>query len=166
MAPIWTVISPRSEDIRGRASEGQTNNEWAIDLPKENHLRDQTDFKLEYQSKEEQEDPDLAGRCVLLVLHGVKARRRLLRNMRASGVRLLCYAAAVSPWASAYIDDNDWILGPVGDHRMALDAIRSWIKAETLRTQTDQGAKIDAVMSYDEYGIQLASLLAEVSLHL
>ena len=185
MAPIWTARSPRSDDIRGQASEGQKSNEWAthsLYLPEDNHSRDQTEYNLEYQSIEEQEDPDLAGRCVLLVLHGVKARRRLLRNMRASGVRLLCYAAAVSPWASAYIDDNDWILGPVGDHHMALDAVKSWIKAETLRSQTDQGSesapaasksaierhntitsKIDAVMSYDEYGIQLASLIAEVS---
>ena len=106
--------------------------------------------------------------------------------MRDSGVLLLCYAPSVKPWASDLIDDSDWILGPVGDLRMALDAIRAWVEAEdtsvTRRTQTVQGMmpatlpcssstesydrakdKIDAVMCYDEYGVQMASLIAQVS---
>ena len=137
-------------------------------------------------------DPELKGRCILLVLPGGKSRHRLMSSMKAAGCRLVCYAPAISPWATAFVAaPHDWILGPIGDHGAALSKVKAWLHAEAalscgcppkagsscsqssgeLGHDDDDGEAVcgagrevafDGVLSYDEYGIQLAAHLAQV----
>lgn len=113
--------------------------------------------------------------------------------MKAAGVRLVCYAPAVvggRPWASAFMDDGDWINGPIGDPEAAMEAVHEWIAKERGRrglglegaacsgTQGTAARSSDlesassgsvrtcdvfhGVVCYDEYGVELASALALV----
>lgn len=83
-------------------------------------------------------------------------RRRLLDSMKRSGVRLVCYASSPAPGLEAFVWADDWILGPPDNFEAALAAVQAWQAAAPRG-----GRRIDHVMSYDEYGVQLGSRLAE-----
>ena len=193
MAPIW--VSPRQGDLNPCPRALQP----LQDFPAfENAGRtscaipDTSSHEGLWHPASAAVDPELQGRCILVVLPGAKYRHRLMRSMRAAGCRLVCYAPAISPWATAFVaEPHDWILGPIGDHGAALSAVKAWLHAEATPScgypqkagpscfhhpsselgnddngkavyGTGRGAAFDGVLSYDEYGIQLAAHLAQV----
>jgi hypothetical protein len=101
----------------------------------------------------------LQGRCILLVLTGSIGRRRLLNRIQSLGVRVVCYASACN-WASQYIPEQDWILGPLSDHAAAEAAVQAWLQqapeASDSASELTQHRHLDAVVCYDEYGLQVS----------
>lgn len=77
-----------------------------------------------------------------------------MRMLCAPGVRLVCYAPVKAEWASKYIHDQDWILGPPTDAEAAQRAVEAWLS-------TDPSRHIDGLLCYDEYGLQLAARLRQ-----
>lgn len=67
--------------------------------------------KMESLDLEPSPDPELLGKTVLLILTGSKGRRRVLRSLACSGVRIICYSP-VKNWATEFIADQDWVIGP------------------------------------------------------
>ncbi len=121
-------------------------------------------------------DPDVVGRCVLIVLGGGRGRRRLLRSMHAAGARLVCLSPVMKPWAFEFISQGDWIVAPAGsDRHVALEAVRKWVDSQS-HAACSQGEHeerqraapltiIDAILCYDEFGLQLSAALAQVSIY-
>ncbi|GAX83253.1 hypothetical protein CEUSTIGMA_g10679.t1 [Chlamydomonas eustigma] len=125
-------------------------------------------------------DPELIGRCLLIVFSGGRARRRLMHSLKLAGVRLVCYATQTTPWAQAYIPSEDWIIGPASDSLGAQAAVEEWLQKERSEQKqsnlaiNDVGAVrqnrclpggasssiFDGVICYDEYGLQLTATLA------
>ena len=93
-------------------------------------------------------DLQLKGKTVLLVQPYCIRRRRLLYNLKSFGVRILGYQSNPTPGMSAFIADQDWLVGPPDDLDHALGQVQKWLQG------TDEGVmrSIDAIWSYDEYG--------------
>jgi len=102
-------------------------------------------------------DPDLSGKCMLLVLIGSAGRRRLLHSMQSAGLKLVCYAPTKAAWAMQYITEEDWILGPPNDAAAAQQAVEAWLASPCSTGRR----RIDGVLCYDEYGLQLAARLRQ-----
>lgn len=88
---------------------------------------------------------------VLLVRVGGSGRCRVLHALKKSNVTLVCVDSVQSAWAQAYIDD--WIILPLTEHKHAIDAV--------VRYEQEYNVSFDAVYSYDDYGVAMASAIGD-----
>ncbi len=96
----------------------------------------------------------MAGRTLLMVLSGTAGRRRIVQRLQRAGVRLVLYSPHLT-WVTAFVPEQDWILGPVDDAQQALARVQAWVQR-----QPSTKAAIDGVLCVDEFGVQLAAELA------
>ncbi|KAG1672031.1 hypothetical protein FOA52_008907 [Chlamydomonas sp. UWO 241] len=102
-------------------------------------------------------DPQVSGSTVLIVAPGSAGRWRLLHSMASAGARLVCYGCA--PGAAParlleYVRPGDWIPGPMDDEAAAEGAARAWLGSQPV------GTRLQGLLCYDEFGVELASRLA------
>eukprot|EP01116_Phalansterium_solitarium_P007140 TRINITY_DN19654_c0_g1_i1.p1 TRINITY_DN19654_c0_g1~~TRINITY_DN19654_c0_g1_i1.p1 ORF type:complete len:438 (-),score=164.28 TRINITY_DN19654_c0_g1_i1:246-1559(-) len=87
---------------------------------------------------------------VLLVWIGNVHRQTVLEVVKPRVERLVCYEALTyvpAPWTKGLVDE--WLHGPVDDHEAAIRHIEQ------------SGIKFQAVLCYDEFGIELAAKIME-----
>lgn len=87
---------------------------------------------------------------LLLVKTGGSGRRRVLKSLsNTANLRIVCMSETEN-WAAPYV--SEWLIDPMTDHVRGLAHVREYIATHNVH--------FDGVLSYDEYGVELAAHLA------
>jgi len=97
---------------------------------------------------------------LLLVLPGNAGRLRILQRLQ--GIAKICVLVPsahleISGWARQYVGDDSWIqyTGTTTSFEEAWAAVKAWL------LEGDKARRIDGVMTYDDFGIELCAFIGE-----
>ena len=87
---------------------------------------------------------------LLLVKTGGPGRRRLLQSLSAPGNLYIVCMSEERNWADPYVDE--WLMDPTTDHEQGIARVQQFMR--------ERGIVFQGVLSYDEYGTELAAHIA------
>lgn len=97
---------------------------------------------------------------LLLVIPGASGRLPVLKQLLDSFNVVALVPGdnlARCAWARDLVGDADWVeCGDADDHESGWSAVQAWLEAQP----NSQSRCLDGVLCYDEFGVELASLLA------
>ena len=94
-------------------------------------------------------DNNRTNHLILLVKSGGSGRWRLAAALKGAGFRIVCLNEIKRSWDAV----NEWLIDPMMDSQSTIRVVKKYMM--------ENSVKFDACFSYDEYGVILASCIAE-----